>query len=100
MPKEIIWSPSAEEDLEQIITYLQQHWSNKIAKDFLLLLYKHLDHIADHPGQFPLVYKKRKYRKCVLTKQNTIYYKEAIDAVYLLRIFDTRQHPRKLKLKG
>jgi plasmid stabilization system protein ParE len=75
MPKEIIWSPLAENDLDVVIEYLQNNWTNNVAAAFLDKLYQYLEMTLLNPKQFPLVYKKRHYRKCVITKHHTLYYK-------------------------
>lgn len=99
MHKDIIQSPLADDDLYHVIEYLLSNQNPIVANNFLDILYEHLEIIANNPKQFPLVYKTRKYRKCVVTKHNTVYYKEQEANILVLRIFDTRQNPKKLKLK-
>ena len=41
---------------------------------------------------------KLKVRKCVITKQNSLYYRENSERIEILRIYDNRQNPRKLRL--
>ena len=53
--------------------------------------------ISINPKQFPLIFKKKKIRKCVMTKHNTLFYRENKDNIDILRIFDNRQDPKKLK---
>lgn len=53
--------------------------------------------ISQHPKMFPLVHKRKNIRKCVLTQQNTIYYREQNAQVEILTIFDTRQSQEKLR---
>ena len=97
MTRKIIWSPSAEQDFEQILNYLFLKWNKKVVIDFITITNKLIIHISANPKQFPLIHKTKKVRKCVLTKHNTLYYSENIDGIQILRIFDTRQHPGKLK---
>ena len=54
MPKKIIWSPLAEEDLEAILAYLQINWGNSSSLKFLNLIDYSLSQIAINPSQFPL----------------------------------------------
>ena len=49
------------------------------------------------PTLYPIIYKKEKVRKCVLTKQNTLYYRVMETEIQILRVFDTRQDPAKLQ---
>jgi plasmid stabilization system protein ParE len=96
MPKQIIWSPLSESDLTSIINYLHNNWEDNVVLRFIEITDKILIQISNHPKQFPLIHKKEKVRKCVLTKHNTIYYRERKDYIDILRIFDTRQDPKKL----
>jgi len=97
MPKQIIWSPLSESDFTSILNYLQNNWDDKVVKGFIEIMDEILHQISDHPRQFPQIHKKKKVRKCVLTKHNTIYYRERNEYIDILRIFDNRQNPKKLK---
>jgi plasmid stabilization system protein ParE len=97
MPKQIIWSPSSEEDFIDILNYLKQNWGDKVLQDFISLTSTLVEQIAFNPKQFPVIYSKKKIRKCVITKHNSIFYKERKDFVDILRIYDNRQDPIKLK---
>jgi len=99
MPKEVIWSPLSETDLGNILDYLQKEWNNEVVIGFLDNIEILIDQIAVNPKQFPLINKARKVRKCVINKQNTLFYREHKGFVELLRIFDTRQNPRKRKFE-
>lgn len=98
MTKNVIWSPSAEKDLENILYYLSTNWSNSVVIGFLFELELQIDQIRTNKKLFPLVHKTKKIRKCVLTKHNTLIYRETSDKLEILRIFDTRQNPKLLKL--
>lgn len=98
MPKLIIWSPLAASDFENVLDYLNENWNEQVAVRFINEIEILTSNIAKQPKQFPLVNKKLKVRKCVITKQNTLFYRETKDSIELLRIFDTRQNPIKLKL--
>ncbi len=97
MPKEIIWSPLAEEDFENILDHLVKEWNEEIALKFIDFTDHLLKQIAKNPNQFPLIHKKLKVRKCVMSKHNSLYYRNSRSHVDLLRIFDNRKDPKKLK---
>lgn len=99
MPKQIIWSPLSVSDVEKVVDYLQQNWNEQVVFNFLDEIDLLLHHIAAHPKQFPVVNNKLKIRKCVISKHNSLFYREKKNQIELLRIFDTRQHPAKLKFK-
>ena len=73
MPKPIIWSPLSVSDIENIIEYLNESWNKQVVSNFLDEVALLLNQIALHPRQFPVVNKKLKVRKCVVTKHNSIF---------------------------
>lgn len=97
MPKEIIWSPDSERDLETILEYLSSGWNPSVSSRFLDLIEKVLVQISINPRQFPIIHQTLKIRKCVLTKHNTLYYRNKRNHVGLLRIYDNRQDPKNLR---
>ena len=94
--KSIIWSPEAENDYDTILSYLEYKWNDKVVNHFMKTTYQTISWIAANPNQFQLIFKKQKIRKCIITKQNTIYFTEKNNTIIILRIFDTRQNPKKL----
>jgi plasmid stabilization system protein ParE len=97
MPKEIIWSRFAEEDLIHVIDYLLIRWSKKIADDFIDLLEEFTNQISRNPKCYPIINKKKRVHKCVVTKHNSLYYHEVDNIVEIIRLFDNRQNPKKLR---
>lgn len=97
MPKPIIWSPQADKDLEEILSYLAEEWENSVSLKFLNLVDILLKQIANNPRQYPLIHKSLNIRKCVLTRHNTLFYRNKRSAIEVVRIFDTRQDPEKLQ---
>jgi plasmid stabilization system protein ParE len=99
MSKPIIWSHLSENDFANILDYLDQNWWHKAAADFIDLTENIVNQISLNPRQFPICYKRKKVRKCVLTKHNTIFYRDGKTNVEILRIYDTRQDPNNLTFK-
>ena len=97
MPKLIIWSPLSEKDFTSILDYLQINWNDKVVSDFIEIAESTIGQIAANPTQFPVINKKKQIRKCVITKHNTLFYRDRKENIDILRIFDTRQDPHKLK---
>ena len=93
MPKHIIWSPLAEIDFASILEYLNKNWDQKVAANFIDLTENIIDHISINPRQYPIIFKKKRIRKCVLTKHNSLFYRDSRSKVEILRIYDTRQDP-------
>jgi plasmid stabilization system protein ParE len=96
MPKPVIWSPLSENDFENILDYLDKNWGIKVASNFIDLVENLIDQISINPRQFPICYKRKKVRKCVLTKHNILYYRDGKLNIEILRIYDTRQDPTTL----
>jgi plasmid stabilization system protein ParE len=96
MPKPIIWSNLSEKDFENILDYLDKNWGQKVAANFIDLTENIVNQISINPRQFPICHKRKKVRKCILTKHNTIFYRDGKVNVEILRIYDTRQDPNTL----
>ncbi len=96
MAKPIALTAIAEQDLEHITDYLLENWGDIVCDRFLTRFEQVCGLISEAPPMFPLVYRKKKIRKCTLTRQNTIYYRELTNEVQIITIFDTRQDPKKL----
>jgi plasmid stabilization system protein ParE len=99
MPKLIVWSPSAEYDFAIILSYLNENWNEQVTNHFIDLTEGMLLQISNNPRQFPVIFKKERVRKCVLTKHNTLFYRVSTFQIEILRVFDSRQDPKTLTLK-
>ncbi len=97
MHRTVNWSPLAEKDFVCILEYLQENWGDKVLGNFIEITNKMIGQITLNPRQFPTINKKLKVRKCVLTKHNSLFYKIGPQSINVLRIYDTRQDPKKLK---
>lgn len=96
MAKLVVLTAIAEADLEKVTDYLVDNWGSSICETFLLRFEQVCATISDSPDIYPMIYKKEKIRKCVLTRQNTMYFRELPNKIEIITIFDTRQDPDKL----
>lgn len=87
MHKSVIWSPLSEKNLEIVLEYLENNWNRLVVTRFIDQIDTLISQIAKNPKQFPIINKKRKVRKCVLTKQNTLFCREQKNAIEILRVF-------------
>jgi plasmid stabilization system protein ParE len=94
---EIIWSPAAEEDFRIVLNYLQEQWNQQVINTFIDTIDDTIILILKEPKIFPLINRELQIRKCVLTKQNTLYYRESNKGIEIIRLFDSRQDPKKLQ---
>ena len=93
----VVLTAIAENDLEQVTDYLLNNWGGKVCEAFLLRFEQVCASISDFPDIYPLINKKKKIRKCVLTRHNTIYFREHLHKIDIIAIFDTRRDPEKLQ---
>jgi len=97
--KNIIWSPLSEKDFDQILEYLSINWDIKVVIRFIDITEHLINQISENPKQYPLINKKKRIRKVVLTKHNSLFYRESKNQIDILRIYDTRQDPHKISFK-
>lgn len=96
MSKKVIWSPVAQKDLEKILDYLNSKWSESIVTKFINKVDDNIGLIIEDPIIFPLINEELNIRKSVITKHNTLFYRETSDEIQIVRLFDTRQDPKKM----
>jgi len=94
----LFWSDKALVDLQNIINYLIENWTQKEIQNFARQLDKRLELIAINPRLFPKTTKRKDVRKSVLTKHTVIYYEAKGSVVTIVTLFDPRQNPKKLRL--
>jgi plasmid stabilization system protein ParE len=94
----IRWTEEATKNLESIINYLESNWTSKELIKFFQKLEKQLLLLSLFPEAYPFSIRRRKIHRCVLSKYLTIYYTIEDECLVLLSIFDTRQHPSKMKI--
>ncbi len=93
MNRRIRFSKNASAKLENLLVYLEIEWSMKVKENFIVKLDRSLLQIQNHPDSFPASEKINGLRKCVVTKQTTIFYKYSDQAINVVAIFDNRQDP-------
>lgn len=98
MLKPVKWSSLAEKDFSNILDYLEIRWNKNVCLKFINKVDYCIKLIKENPKQFPFIYEDLKIKKCVITKQNTLYYRETSSRIEVLRIYDTRQNPNSLLL--
>jgi plasmid stabilization system protein ParE len=93
----IIWSDEAKSNLLGIIEYFKTNWTEKELKTFFQKFEKTLELISQNPQLFSFSAKRKNVRKCVFSKQTSIYYKSENNKLYLIALFDNRKKPKKLR---
>ena len=80
-----------------LFSYLTENWSVTVKKEFIEKLDSSIFTIQNQPNIFPESKKGKGLKKCVITKQTTLYYRYNSKQINVVAIFDTRQNPKKLK---
>ena len=96
MLKPIKWSSQAENDFANIVDYLEIRWNKIVCIAFINDIDFCIGLIQKNPKLFPIFNSELQIRKCVVTKQNSLYYRETNSRIEVLRINDTRQNPDSL----
>lgn len=97
MIRKVILSKRAKIKLEKLLEYLEKEWSDKIKNEFIKKLDYSIKTIQTNPEIFPKTAFVKGLHKCVVSKQNTIYYRIKNSTIEIVTIFDTRQDPQKLQ---
>lgn len=97
MRRKVVISKTAEKKLEKLFDYLIEKWSLKVKNEFIEKLDTSIAIIEKQPEIFPESKKNKGLRKCVISKQTTLFYRFNTKQIYIVTVFDTRQHPKKLK---
>lgn len=97
MKREVRLSKRAMKKLDSLLVYLENEWSTKVKHNFILKLDKFLKQIQKLPDSFPESEKIRGLRKCVVTKQTTVFYRYSDTSIDVISIFDNRQNPKSQK---
>lgn len=93
----LFWSDEAVRNLEEILCYLEEEWSQKEVNNFKSKLSRQLSLITQNPKLFPLSDYNTRLRRAVLSKHTTIFYELANDSVYLVYLFNNRQDIHKIE---
>ena len=97
MALRIDWTTQADRTYENIVLYLEQQWSEREVKNFVIRVNEMLQLISKNPR----LYKKSKQKdihEAVINKHNTLYYKVKSNSIDLLTFWDNRQSSEKLNL--
>jgi plasmid stabilization system protein ParE len=97
MNREIKLSKKAMKKLDNLLVFLENDWSVKVKSDFISKLNKSLEQIRSHPDSFPESDKIKGLRKCVVTKQTTLFYTYSKTLINIVTVFDNRQDPNSLR---
>lgn len=84
-------------DIKVRINPFEYYTIGNTKDDFIQKLDKSISLIKEQPESFPSSEKSKGLRKCVVTKQTTLFYRFDKEKIKIVTLFDTRQHLKKLK---
>lgn len=93
MALEIKWTKTANNDLYNITTYLEQYISEYALTDFIDNVFNCLDQIAVFPEIGIVENKRKKIRSFLINKNCRVFYRVIDTEVILLAFVDTRSNP-------
>ena len=94
----VVISERAENNLDNIVNYLLIEWNEKVKDFFLVRLKKIVNLLSINPYMFQEYSKKKRIRKCLITKHNAMYYRIVENTVEIITIHDSRRNPKVLKI--
>jgi plasmid stabilization system protein ParE len=99
MAKEIKWTKTAERNFAKTVEYLINNWPAKVVTDFVTRTDQILFLLAEHPDLGEMQDAKRSIRGMLLSPHNKLFYRIENNRLIVLKIFDTRQNPLKLRFR-
>lgn len=86
----VVLSPEASRQLERLFDFLETEWSPETRRKFQQKLYRFIDTIKMMPNAFPLSESFPGCRKCVVSKQTSIYYRIQHSGIQIVTVWDNR----------
>ena len=96
MALEVIWTDEANDNLDEIIEYLEKNWANKEIHDFFTRLDESIEAIRKNPGSYKNSVRKSGVKEFQHSKQTTIFYTYDDNAVYVLLLWINKKDFRNL----
>lgn len=92
----IYWTAEAINNLESILSYLSNFWTQREIENFKVKLSKQLNLIQQNPFLFPVSTYNPRLRKAVLSKQIIVFYEISQGRIYLIYLFNTKKDSHNL----
>ena len=88
----VYWTIESNNNLESILNFLKESWTQREIKNFSNRLSKLISLIKQNPFLFPISQYNPRLRKAALSKQITIFYKISGQIIYLTYLFNNKQN--------
>ena len=96
MARKIIWTQTAEEQLDKVIEYIEANWTDRELTLFFKKLEKGLETISKKPSQHKKSHRKELAYEYQLSPQTTIFYTFDDNRTTILLLWSNRMNPNKL----
>ncbi|MBP9214445.1 MAG: type II toxin-antitoxin system RelE/ParE family toxin [Chitinophagaceae bacterium] len=97
MPKQLVVTRYADEDILNITSYLKQEWGNKVAENFLAELLDFYQLVELQPKSFSFYIKSKNIRKFSMKNVNLILYRLKKTKIEIIAVIDGRKQPSAIK---
>lgn len=97
MAKVIILRTRYLKSLDKLMSYLDEHWGESVASDFIKLIDSKILLLASQPNIGIRSQKLKDARSILITKHNRLTYRIKDNTLIILNLSDTRRHPKKNK---
>lgn len=94
---QIVWNKRASKQFADIQKYLQEEFGEKSAQMFTVRTFTFLELLLKFPQVGSVENPEKDIRGLLLHRHTTILYKQKQENIYILALFDNRQHPNKKK---
>lgn len=100
MPLQIKYSRRAGNEYKQLLEYIIKNFG--MAKAIMIdsIFEKILYQISANPFMYPLFHRKRNIRRCVISKQTTLYYRISGDYIELVSFRGNLMNPDKINFEN
>jgi plasmid stabilization system protein ParE len=93
MKLEVRFTEEAEKNLQDIVTYLEEVWNQKVVDEFISDIDEQIERIVEMPFLFQKTEKRENVRKCLINKRVALFYKVTESEIFLLSFRSTLQNP-------
>ena len=93
--RKLEFSDRSLKEIRNTVDYLKVKWSERISDNFLKELKRNIDLIQINPELFPIS-EFEGLRKCVVSKQTSVFFIIKNNTIYIVSVFYTRQNPNKI----
>tara|TARA_R110002050_G_scaffold113496_4_gene228385 strand:- start:272 stop:568 length:297 start_codon:yes stop_codon:yes gene_type:complete len=98
MPYPVRYSTRAYTDYEEILKYVFENFGANVPAKVDRYFEEMIEHIAVNPYLYPYSNKKKNLRRCVISSQTTLYYRNNGEYVELASFRGNRMNPEILSL--